>query len=187
MDVDEIVSAIGTSEDDTVLGLTDRGVTIYAGGGWDTVTTGGSNDTVYGEGGSDTITTGYGNDILDGGTGEDTLHGGYGNDTYIVSIGGGKDTIYDTRYYDGNADNYPGGSDTLKFTADINQSRLELYQNGNDLMVGIKEEGKIFDQYRDVITIEKWFINAHKIETFKFDDNSTMNATEIEDQAVYLN
>ena len=187
MTTDDIVSAIGTSDDDTVLGLTDRGVTIYSGAGWDTIMTGVHNDTIYGESGSDTISAGDGHDILDGGPGEDTLKGGWGNDTYIVSIGGGKDTIYDTRYENSNADRYDGGSDVLKFIDDINASSLEIYQSGDDLLVGIKEEGKIFDQYRDVITIQKWFMGVHKVETFKFDDNSTMNATQIESASTFLN
>jgi VCBS repeat-containing protein len=72
------------------------GVSIYGGGGNDTITGGTQNDVLSGGGGNDSLTGNAGNDSLDGGTGADSLDGGIGADTltfdnFDVSVIGGAD------------------------------------------------------------------------------------------------
>ncbi len=50
---------------------------------------------IDGRAGNDTISGGSADDILIGGAGNDTLFGGAGNDTFVLSSGGGNDTISD--------------------------------------------------------------------------------------------
>ncbi|BAL27319.1 calcium binding hemolysin protein, putative [Azoarcus sp. KH32C] len=67
-----------------------------------------SNDQLWGTEGADVQLGGAGNDalmgnggtdVLDGGAGNDHLDGGAGADTYVLTVGGGSDTIVDSGAY----------------------------------------------------------------------------------------
>ncbi|MDO9208037.1 MAG: calcium-binding protein, partial [Sulfuricurvum sp.] len=85
--------------------------------------------------------------------GEDRLDGGVGNDTYIFTRGDGKDTIIDS-----------AGYDTLQFTSGITNDDLIMKLQGNDLLIAIKEEGKIFAELGDVITLKNYKNTKETIE-----------------------
>ena len=68
---------------------------IDGGSGDDQLSGSAGNDSIFGDGGSDIIYGGAGNDTLTGGDGNDTLTGGTGNDMFVLSAGGGGDTITD--------------------------------------------------------------------------------------------
>jgi Ca2+-binding RTX toxin-like protein len=55
----------------------------------------GKNDSLHGTAGNDVIDGGKGNDILWGHGGDDILTGGAGADVFVLSSGGGHDTITD--------------------------------------------------------------------------------------------
>lgn len=88
---------------DTLYGL--AGIdTLTGGGGGDTLYGGADADKLYGEGGDDVLFGGDGNDLMVGGDGvdifrgelgNDSMTGGAGADRFIVSVGGGADTITD--------------------------------------------------------------------------------------------
>ncbi|HVQ07468.1 MAG TPA: M10 family metallopeptidase C-terminal domain-containing protein [Allosphingosinicella sp.] len=60
------------------------GITIFAAGGNDTITTGTGNDVILGGAGDDVLNGGAGNDVLYGEGGSDTSSGGLGDDVFIV-------------------------------------------------------------------------------------------------------
>ena len=62
-------------------------MTVYAGDGDDSVTTGSASDELHG---------GAGDDTLDGGPGNDLLYGDDGNDTYVLGAGSGADAVNDS-------------------------------------------------------------------------------------------
>jgi S-layer protein len=64
---------------------------IYGGAGNETINASNGANTVYGEAGNDGITTGTGADIIDGGVGNDTISSGDGADTIIA--GDGVDSV----------------------------------------------------------------------------------------------
>ena len=74
----------GTGNDTLIATLGDDN--LYGGDGNDSLDGGQDDDQLYG---------GTGNDRLQGGTGNDTLTGGAGSDTFVLSDGGGDDTITD--------------------------------------------------------------------------------------------
>lgn len=77
----------GTSYADTIdLSADTGGMSIWGGGGEDTVTGGSSADTI--DGGAD-------DDRIDAGLGDDAITGGTGDDTLIYDVGDGYDTISD--------------------------------------------------------------------------------------------
>ncbi len=176
---------------------------ITGSGGNDIIDGGTGNDTLYGNAGADTIKGGAGddtiiadsetnpygtnapyNDILEGGTGNDTLQGGAGDDTYIFNRGDGVDTIHDYDSYRSTTTSYNAGNDTLQFGEGISADDLILISNGNDLIVGIREEGVTsWADLTDRITITNWYNTNNKIENFKFRDGSSMTSTQIADAA----
>lgn len=107
------------------------------------------NDIIDTKGGNDVIKALGGNDTLIGGTGDDRLDGGLGNDTYIYNRGDGKDIVIDS-----------GGHDTLQFKDGISNGDLIAEFKDNDLLIGLKEEGKTFEQLSDV---NYWNINKRDI------------------------
>jgi Ca2+-binding RTX toxin-like protein len=66
------------------------GITVYAGGGDDTVHGSSCDDVIYGGAGNDLLLGNAGNDTLNGGIGADWLYGGVGDDT----LNGGADNDY---------------------------------------------------------------------------------------------
>ncbi|MDT8338592.1 MAG: Ig-like domain-containing protein [Sulfurimonas sp.] len=119
----------GTEKDDVInLSSVRYGVNIDAKSG---------NDTVMG--------TNY-DDIINGGSGNDTLYGQNGNDTYFFGRGDGRDTIIE-----GSESN---SFDVLRFKEGITVDDIIIKQNGYDFIIGLKEDGKIFTELSDKITIQ---------------------------------
>ena len=88
----------GTGLNDSMIG-DDLGVTLFAGGGDDTLVGGAQGDMLSGDGtsgwisdapefaiGNDSLSGGGGNDELRGGRGDDTMDGGAGDDTFVYSF-----------------------------------------------------------------------------------------------------
>lgn len=170
----------------------DNGVTIDLGGGDDTLFSGSGKDTISGGAGNDIIQTGEGNDTLNGGTGVDTLQGGRGDDLYLYTLGDGKDTIIDAYSYGYNGSNQSNaGNDTLTFGANIALEDLIARVVGDDLIIGIKEGTKSFDELGDVITIKNWVNINNRVETIAFNDGTIVDlaaiqfATEGADNLIY--
>ncbi|MFA5107895.1 MAG: calcium-binding protein, partial [Patescibacteria group bacterium] len=153
---------------DDYLVFSDEGVTVDALAGNDTLITGEGNDTASGGDGNDTLLSGRGNDTLTGGAGADTLKGGSGNDTYLFNRGDGADNVFDEL-----------GNDTLRFGDGITKDDLIFKQKGYDLIVGLAEINKTFDQLSDVITITDWFKEENNIEMFVFSDSSSLTKGDI--------
>ena len=147
------------------------------------------DSTIETNGGDDVIKSGRYNSTLDSGTGNDILYGGRGDDTYIFKRGYGQDTIIDAYVYGTNAIpsfSYNAGADIIEFK-DLNISDLIFMQNNMDLIVGIKEEGKTFEELSDKLTIKYWNNSYCSIETFKFSDGSTFNQEDIRDIMLTFN
>ena len=140
------------------------------------VATEGDDNFVFGDegitvdmlGGSDRLTSGSGDDDITGGRGDDMLQGGEGNDIYRFSRGDGKDTVFDA-----------AGNDKLILGAGVLQSDLLFKQEGDNLLVALKEDGKSFNELSDVVLIQDWFKTKNNIETIDFADGTTMDASKI--------
>lgn len=65
-----------------------------------------------------------------------------------------------------------GGNDTLHFGDGITKENIIARIVGNDLVIGLAQEGKTFDTLRDKLTILNY---ASAIEQFAFQDGTTMN------------
>ncbi len=155
------------AEDDIITGSSyaDK---IEAGGGDDEVSAGSGDDTIYGGEGDDNLNGNAGNDIFIGGAGADYLRDTSGSDTYIYARGDGRDIIYDTN-----------GSDTLQFANGITPDDIILKQYQDTLVVGLKDGDTSFYRLADKITIQDWMSEGARIETFAFDDGTTLSASEI--------
>ena len=200
----DIVSHIGTDENETI-SIGNGNDTINAGGGNDIISGNAGNDILLGEAGNDTI---YGNsgadilkggagddtliadddgsyqdtayaDVLEGGTGNDTLRGGAGDDTYIFNRGDGQDNIYDNDRRYNSAGYYNAGNDTLKFGEGITQDDLLITQDGNNLIVALKEDGVAFADLADKVTITNWLNVNNRIENIEFSDGTILNVSDI--------
>ncbi|MEM7743295.1 MAG: Hint domain-containing protein [Pseudomonadota bacterium] len=95
----------GGAGDDRIDGG-DGNDTIDAGADDDTVYGGIGNDSIAGGAGDDTIEGGAGNDTLEGDEGNDMLTGGAGSDVFVLSSGGGDDTITDFDTDDSDGDGF---------------------------------------------------------------------------------
>ncbi|MCX6075165.1 MAG: Ig-like domain-containing protein, partial [Campylobacterales bacterium] len=171
-----ILDAMGSEEDDVYDGFSDRVNVIRANGGSDAVCTFAFDDTVDGGAGDDAIDTGTGNDTLIGGTENDLLFGGAGDDTYIFDRGFGKDMIYDTV-----ADGSDGGNDRIVFGEGISADDITVksFENDNNLYIGLKEDGKTFDELSNVITIKDWYLSNNRIESITFGDAVDMSLLDL--------
>ncbi len=180
----DIVTA-PTQADDT-LEYGDENNHIEALDGDDIIHIGGGDDYLAGDGGNDMLYGEDGNDTLSGDSGEDILYGAEGDDTYLFGRGDGKDTIIEDNFEDWSRT----GNDTLKFKAGVSASDLILVEEGDDLLVGLREDGKTFSELSDVIRLKKWAIydeaNAsdyarayYTVENFSFNDGSTWNMADI--------
>ncbi len=195
-----LLSRTGTSGDDTLSG-DDRNDalyglegndTLYGQNGDDTLEGGEGNDTLYGGQGSDHLVGGAGDDVLradddydgydnggadtlEGGPGADGLYGFSGNDVYVYARGDGRDVIYDYDRYYGNYQGYNAGEDTLRFKEGITPEDLILREDGDDLIVALKEDGVAFEELHDQIRIRNWYEPNNQIEHFEFvDANGTV-------------
>jgi Ca2+-binding RTX toxin-like protein len=155
----DIISNMGTNEDDVYNGLKETSNIIVAKEGNDIISTFEHDDIVYGNDGDDTLDTREGDDYLEGGAGNDLLIGGSGDDAYVFEGDFGHDVIKD--------DN---GVDAIIFGADINKESLRFYSYENDtnLYIGIYEEGKEFEEFKNTITIQNWYKQENTIENILF-------------------
>ncbi|MCI6988082.1 MAG: VWA domain-containing protein, partial [Campylobacter sp.] len=113
---------------------------------------------------------------LNGKGGNDILNGGLGDDTYIFEKGSEKDTIFDT-----------GGVDKIVFGLGISKKDIKSRIVGDDLVVGLKEDGVLFENLKDTITIKNWKNSANKIESVMYDDGGTYDIETILNSAPTLN
>jgi VCBS repeat-containing protein len=185
----------GQNDNDTLSG--DSGDDVLWGQyGADSLKGGEGNDTLYGDYEYTSSTYTVGSDVLEGGKGNDNLYGGGGDDVYIFNRGDGQDNIYD-RYayiYRGRTTWKNAGNDTLRFGEGISEDDLILVQEGNNVIVGLKEEGKSFEELSDKITLTNFSYNSRindrrevdgnynayfGIETFEFSDGTTWDEATI--------
>ena len=170
---------ITPTEGDDNLEYGDENNKIYALAGDDTIHIGGGNDILEGNEGNDKLYGEAGDDTISGDEGVDELHGGEGNDTYLFGRDDGNDTIIEDNFTDWG----DTGNDTLRFKDGVSASDLILVQSGDDLIVGLKEDGIPFDQLQDKITLKKWstyddensrdYSRAYyAVEKFEFSDGS---------------
>jgi Ca2+-binding RTX toxin-like protein len=155
----DIISNMGTDEDDVYNGLKETSNIIVAKEGNDIISTFEHDDIVYGNDGDDTLDTRGGDDYLEGGTGDDLLVGGSGDDIYMFEGDFGHDVIKDD-----------SGVDAIIFGANINKESLRFYSYENDtnLYIGIYEEGKEFEEFKNTITIQNWYKQENTIENILF-------------------
>ncbi|GAB6852805.1 hypothetical protein JCM10599A_66090 [Paraburkholderia kururiensis] len=83
-----------------------------------------NGDTITGNAGNDTLLGGDGNDTLIAGTGSDLMIGGNGTNTYVISAGGGVDTVQASN----------GHADTLVLQG-VTPGSVLFSRQGNDLVV----------------------------------------------------
>ncbi len=161
----------GLETDDTIVG-TDEDNIIFGQGGNDQIVGGGGNDQLYGQ---------SGNDTLAGGRDDDYLAGGAGDDRYVYSRGDGHDVIVDEYLYvDGVVSTQGnGGNDTLLFGSSISANDLIFVRSNDDLLIGLKEEGKTFEQLADTICLTNWYHANTRIEQLEFADGTVLGAGEL--------
>ncbi|SEA83603.1 Ca2+-binding protein, RTX toxin-related [Desulfuromusa kysingii] len=133
------------------------------------------HDSVDGLAGNDTIMTAQGNDQLGGGVGDDTLQGGDGDDRYLFNRGDGHDIIIDQSAIEQGF----AGQDTLVLGAGINPDDLIVIRQGDDIVIGLKEDGVDFADLHDQITLRSWYERSDRIETVTFADGTIWNTSEI--------
>ncbi len=106
-----------------------------------------SNDNTQLEGlaGSDHMVGQGGNDLFIGGPGNDTIEGGDGADIYYYNLGDGTDYI-------ANYEETSTRVDGIVFGPDVDPNDVEVYINGNDLVLSIEPTG-------DTITVGFHFYN----------------------------
>ncbi|MDD3595660.1 calcium-binding protein [Sulfuricurvum sp.] len=171
VDIDELLNAPTEFDDILTLSNNDQNIDLLAGN--DTVSTGEGNDAVSGNSGDDTIKTNGGNDVLAGNSGNDTLEGGLGDDTYLFNRGDGKDTIYDDYSYGhDNIQKDNAGNDTLQFGEGITAEDIVTKYFGQDLLIGIKEGDKPFEELSDVVTIKNYLDENNRIEHIVLSDGN---------------
>ncbi|NHZ35702.1 serralysin-like metalloprotease [Massilia sp. CCM 8692] len=86
---------------------------------------------------------GAGNDTLYSGMGNDDLRGGSGSDTYVVSMGDGKDTIYESA----------GGNDILQFAANSIFSGVTMQAAG--VKANISGKDLVINYVNDKVSFAK--------------------------------
>ena len=186
MDITDMVSAMGTFEDDVLEGtLVDD--TLYGRDGNDIINGGGGTDTLIGGAGDDIIVAktdnGYQSiqdmNLIIGGSGNDSLQGGAGDDTYVFNRGDGQDIIHDFDRYRANTSAYNAGNDTISFGEGITADDLIMKSDGENLIIAIKEEGVDFLDLNDKITVVDWYHINNKIENILFTDGSSLNTNGI--------
>jgi len=131
--------------------------------------------------GDDSIHAGSGNDIIDGAGGDDTLNGGFGDDIYLFGRGSGHDTITDNGI--GEWWQTRSGNDTVFFKEGISRDDLWVKEEGNDLLIAIKEEGKSFEELSDTLRIIGALDENNPFESVVFSNGENVSITALLNQA----
>lgn len=122
---------------------------------------------LHGLDGADQLVGGEANDLLDGGPGEDSLFGNGGDDIYIFGPGYGSDLI-DERPEDGGT-----GSDTVRFTEDIEPAGVTVARDGADLVFTTGNGD-------DVLIVPGWLDTpGATVESFEFTDGTVWDAAAV--------
>ncbi|MDR1285147.1 MAG: hypothetical protein LBJ88_02985, partial [Campylobacteraceae bacterium] len=122
------------------------------------------DDYLSGEEGNDRLEGGNGDDTLDGGLGDDILLGGSGNDYYVFQKGSGKDTVYET-----------SGQDTILIGSELTKDDIIIKPIGDDMIIAIKENGKLLEELNDVLTIKNYMNVGFIVEKIEFEDGTSMD------------
>lgn len=172
-----VVTAHGTSGNDTISGFTYGGSTndiVYGYDGADTLTGGDGNDTLYGGNGNDTLVGSNDNDVLYGGAGDDYMGGASsgngGNDTFVYESG--LDTVTD---YLGSS-----SSDTLWISGGRTINDIASFANSgsNDTLLTITAS------VDEILVKYLRGGSQHHVEWVTFDDGFT---TSLPDYASWIN
>ena len=115
-------------DDGSVLNLAKRGLTL---------TEARSSGTINGTSYDDTLIGGNGNDILNGYDGKDTLIGNKGND--VIDTGAGENTVIWNLGDDLDTVTF-SSTDHLKFGEGISFEDLTFYENGDDLVITVRND-----------------------------------------------
>ncbi|AVD70219.1 hypothetical protein CAY53_00925 [Desulfobulbus oralis] len=171
--------SLETSDMGDSLSWTDSAVRVTGGSGNDTITTGNYGDTVITGSGANKVFTAGGNDSIhvSAGASGSIVQGGVGNDSYSYGRAGGRVSLFDNySEWDGAESSFAGvdkryhaGNDTL-IMRDLSREQVVMRLSGDDLEIGIKEEGKAFSGLSDVLTIKNWKNANNRIETIQFTD-----------------
>ncbi|WP_261747853.1 calcium-binding protein [Pseudomonas citronellolis] len=158
----------GGEGNDTLTGYaTDDHLSGGAGNDW--LSAGAGNDWLEGGIGNDSLYGDAGNDTLVGGAGNDYLHGGDGNDVYRFERGWGQDRI-------DNYDRNTGKTDAIEFGSDISTDDIQLWRNGNDLVLSLKGSD-------DRITISNYLYNDgnsdFRLEEIRFADGAVWDVDRV--------
>ena len=165
-DITNMLVYNGTTDADTLTGMSTQTNRINGLGGNDTLTGGTLADRFDGGEGNDTLSGGAGSDILIGWLGNDTLNGSTGSDTYIFNKSDGADTISDYDYSIGNSD--------ILSISDIASDQLWFAKSGNNLIVSAIGT-------TDSMTVQNWYSgNAYHVEKFQTSDGKTLLDTQVQ-------
>jgi VCBS repeat-containing protein len=165
---DDVVIELKNQGDDTVKASTSyriyENVEALVGTGNHVLTLTGNatGATLVANNAGNTLIGGAGADTLIGGTGFDTLQGGAGNDTYVLQLGGGRDTVLDSA----------GATDRILVRGNLSAADLELTRHNQDVIVTIKGTA-------DALVLQNWFtdtwgqLSPNAIESIQFENGST--------------
>jgi Ca2+-binding RTX toxin-like protein len=116
------------------------------------------NDMLEGREGADELHAGGGDDVIEGGAGNDILNGEGGGDVYLYRLGDGNDHIIEH-----------SGSDTIRFDASVDVSKVRVVREGNHLKLVIQATPVSVHK----IKVADWFLNAgSQVEKIEFTDIS---------------
>jgi Ca2+-binding RTX toxin-like protein len=158
--------------DGTILSADEFEALLFTDGNDEVTFVDSQNHIIYAKDGDDIVTTGTGNDIIEGGAGNDTLNGELGDDVYVFGRGDGKDTVAEV----GGSEWWQtdGGNDQILLTNGLSQDDIIVKKVGGDIVIGLKEEGKSFEEFSDTITIKDAFSETGRIESIAFEDGSSV-------------
>lgn len=124
----------------------------------DLIATGNALDNILiGNGGDHILIGKEGNDTLVAGTGGATLIGGAGSDTFVLSQGGGQQTIIDNADIEGNV---------IEFGPDVTAGTIQIFDQGTDILIRYGTES-------DSVLIKDFFSgNGQANSQFRFSDGT---------------
>ncbi|MEG4107208.1 SdrD B-like domain-containing protein [Microcoleus sp. S13_C5] len=122
----------GGKADDVMLGGAGDDVLIGDQGN-DTLCGGEGNNTLIGGSGDDVLFADTGDDLLFGGIGSDTLVGGSGSNGFVLSAGGGIDTIF----------NFTAGVDLIELLGGLDFNQLSLTETNGSTAIAIAGSNEI--------------------------------------------